>query len=255
MGRCGLRYSWLGRGYVVILLTARGWTPVRMTTEEKKARRRELARLRYANNPETRQRYQEKARARIPVKCEHEKEKRRRIAAEEGRLLGQKRTIQEQVESAIIEEYEAERRVIARMEKAWRKHPEKLRMSFALASRRQWATRKNEPGFRQRKALRTRLWKFVTGTKKQRMSKLIGCTREQFVEYIQKRFTKGMHWNNYGEWEMDHIIPCTAFDLTDPEQQRKCFHYTNLQPMWKRDNIRKGNKIKTHQPELVLHLS
>jgi hypothetical protein len=48
---------------------------------------------------------------------------------------------------------------------------------------------------------------------------------------------------NHGIWHIDHITPCTAFDLTDPEQQKKCFHYTNLQPLWASDNIRKGNKI------------
>jgi hypothetical protein len=45
---------------------------------------------------------------------------------------------------------------------------------------------------------------------------------------------------NHGLWHVDHIRPCASFDLTDPEQQAICFHYTNLQPLWAIDNIKKG---------------
>ena len=52
-----------------------------------------------------------------------------------------------------------------------------------------------------------------------------------------------MTWDNYGEWHIDHIKPCCGFDLTDFEQQKKCFHYTNLQPLWAKDNITKNGKF------------
>lgn len=51
-----------------------------------------------------------------------------------------------------------------------------------------------------------------------------------------------MSWDNFGEWYIDHIKPCCSFDLTDIEQQKKCFHYTNLQPLWAIDNLKKSGK-------------
>jgi hypothetical protein len=54
-----------------------------------------------------------------------------------------------------------------------------------------------------------------------------------------------MSRDNYGYrgWHVDHIVPCSAFDLTNIEEQKKCFHYTNLQPLWAKDNLSKGNKF------------
>lgn len=63
---------------------------------------------------------------------------------------------------------------------------------------------------------------------------LLGCTIEFFKEYISKKFTNGMSWDNYGyySWHLDHIIPISSFNLENIEDQRKCFHYTNFQPLW-----------------------
>jgi len=70
---------------------------------------------------------------------------------------------------------------------------------------------------------------------------LIGCNIEFLKQHLERQFLKGMTWKNYGKWHIDHIKPCTAFDLHDPIQQRECFHWTNLQPLWSVDNIRKGS--------------
>ena len=51
-----------------------------------------------------------------------------------------------------------------------------------------------------------------------------------------------MSWENHGTWHIDHRVPCAKFDLTKKEEQEKCFHYTNLQPLWAKDNLSKGNK-------------
>ena len=68
---------------------------------------------------------------------------------------------------------------------------------------------------------------------------------EKLKKHLEKQFQKGMTWNNYGMygWHIDHIIPCSAFNLNLESEQRKCFNYTNLQPLWAIDNIKKGDKI------------
>lgn len=71
---------------------------------------------------------------------------------------------------------------------------------------------------------------------------LTGCTIGELLEHLESRFQPGMTWGNRGDWHIDHIKPCALFDLGDPDQQRKCFHYTNLQPLWARDNLAKGSK-------------
>ncbi len=74
---------------------------------------------------------------------------------------------------------------------------------------------------------------------------LLGCTINELKEHLEKQFTNGMNWNNWGKfgWHIDHIIPCASFDLTKESEQLKCFHYSNLQPLWATDNLSKGRKI------------
>ena len=79
--------------------------------------------------------------------------------------------------------------------------------------------------------------------KSQKTLNLLGCDIPFLWEYLEKKFKPGMSKENYGEWHIDHIIPCAKFDLSDPKQQEKCFHYTNLQPLWARENLQKGSKI------------
>lgn len=73
---------------------------------------------------------------------------------------------------------------------------------------------------------------------------LLGADIATVKRHIESLWLPGMSWNNWGPtgWHIDHIKPCASFDLTDPEQQKQCFHYTNLQPLWYVDNIRKGAK-------------
>lgn len=75
--------------------------------------------------------------------------------------------------------------------------------------------------------------------------KYLGCDVEFFKKYLESKFKDGMNWDNYGKygWHIDHIIPCCKFDLTKEEEQKKCFHYTNQQPLWATENLKKGAKI------------
>ena len=74
---------------------------------------------------------------------------------------------------------------------------------------------------------------------------LIGCTIPELRAHLEKQFLPGMSWDNHAitGWHIDHRIPCDSFDLTNPEEQRKCFHYSNMQPLWYDDNIRKGTLV------------
>jgi hypothetical protein len=73
---------------------------------------------------------------------------------------------------------------------------------------------------------------------------LLGCSIAELKSHLEKQFQLGMNWSNYGigGWHIDHKRPCSSFDLTNTIQQRACFHYTNLQPLWAKDNISKRDK-------------
>lgn len=72
----------------------------------------------------------------------------------------------------------------------------------------------------------------------------LGCSVQELKFYLEGKFTDGMSWENYGlrGWHIDHVIPLSFFDLSNREQFLKACHYTNLQPMWAVENIKKGNK-------------
>jgi hypothetical protein len=90
--------------------------------------------------------------------------------------------------------------------------------------------------------------KKCSGIKCDKSLNLLGCTLKQFKTHLESQFQEGMNWNNHGvykfgdsmKWHVDHIKPCALFDFTKAEDQKACFHYTNLQPLWAIDNIKKG---------------
>lgn len=92
--------------------------------------------------------------------------------------------------------------------------------------------------------LRTRLYKAVKGIARwSRTSDLLGCSMESFKMHMESLFLPGMTWDNYGKWHIDHILPCAIFDLTKEDQQKYCFHFSNMQPLWALDNIKKSDKV------------
>jgi hypothetical protein len=92
--------------------------------------------------------------------------------------------------------------------------------------------------------LRVRLANAIKrGTKSGSAVRDLGCSITEFKTYMEKLFWPGMSWENRGQWQIDHIIPISSFDLTDREQFLRACHYTNLQPLWAKDNLSKGNRI------------
>jgi len=93
--------------------------------------------------------------------------------------------------------------------------------------------------------LRTRIRNALNGLNKSNNTlNLLGVPNIEFLkQYLENKFKPGMSWEKRGLIHIDHIIPCASFDLKDPKQQAKCFHYTNLQPLWAYENLSKGAKI------------
>jgi len=103
---------------------------------------------------------------------------------------------------------------------------------------------RNDPQFKLRNILRSRLHTALKGNKKVGSAVTdLGCTIEFLKQYLESKFSPGMSWENHGEWHVDHIVPLVAFDLTDRDQLVKACHYTNLQPLWREDNLRKGGRM------------
>lgn len=104
--------------------------------------------------------------------------------------------------------------------------------------------RKEDTNYRLVSNLRRRLREALKGKRKELSSaKFLGCSIKIFKQYLQHKFTKKMSWDNYGiYWEIDHITPCASFDLSKVLEQKKCFHYNNLQPLTIKDNRSKSNR-------------
>lgn len=99
---------------------------------------------------------------------------------------------------------------------------------------------------------RSRIHKVLKGKIKSGHSlDLLGCSVDELKVHLEQQFEPGMTWENYGEWQIDHIIPCSYFDLTKEENQRICFNYRNLQPLWANENNIKKAKVPDNVEELV----
>lgn len=138
-------------------------------------------------------------------------------------------------------------------ERKYRK-TEKYRISH-LKQAKEWYKKNSKKIYQQRRkrpyerlssVIRSRIHDVLKhGYKSDKTEKLIGITIKELKLYIEKQFKDDMTWDNYGfyGWHIDHIIPLSSFDLTKAEEQKKAFHYTNLQPLWAKENMQKGSKI------------
>jgi hypothetical protein len=104
--------------------------------------------------------------------------------------------------------------------------------------------RRNDPFYRVLHNLRSRLSKVLKGTYSSTYAvKFMGCEKAALKTHLKSRFQPGMSWNNYGKWHIDHIKPLSSFNLFDEKEVKLACRYTNLQPLWAIDNLRKGNKV------------
>ena len=155
--------------------------------------------------------------------------------------------------AANLEHYKSRERARIRPRTEELRSKEAMRREINRDRTRQWSRqyqskrRRIDPQYRLRCALSGRVGtalKKQYGAKAHKTMELVGCSIPALMAHLEALFQPGMTWDNHAidGWHIDHIRPCTSFDLTDPEQQRQCFHYTNLQPLWAFDNISKSDK-------------
>ena len=104
----------------------------------------------------------------------------------------------------------------------------------------------SDPQFRLARRLRTRLYGSIKT--KQKVGSAVsdlGCSVAELKLHLENQFQPGMTWDNwsYTGWHIDHITPLSSFDLTDREQFLKACHFTNLRPLWAKDNLAKSGKV------------
>jgi hypothetical protein len=118
---------------------------------------------------------------------------------------------------------------------------------------------KNDPQFKLHSRLNTRI---SDALKRQGIAKaaktedLIDAPIADFKSYLAANWEEGMSWENYGKggWHVDHIRPCASFDLTDEAQQRVCFNWRNLRPMWGAENIGKSDNYDAQDEEYWIEM-
>lgn len=99
---------------------------------------------------------------------------------------------------------------------------------------------KNKIFFSIKNSINCRIWASLKNKSKKhlRTEKYLGCSIEECKQHLEQMFRPEMNWSNHGKvWEIDHIKPCSKFNLININQQKQCFHYTNLQPLFKTTKI------------------
>jgi hypothetical protein len=139
-----------------------------------------------------------------------------------------------------------ERHRVEERERGRKRRQENPKKELERLKKWQRRARKERPAFVLKTRLRNRLrhaFKSGLGKKNGSTLELVGCSFEELRAHIERQFTRGMSWERISEIEIDHRIPCAAFDLADPSQQRSCFHFSNLRPLWKSRNRAKGARL------------
>ena len=128
------------------------------------------------------------------------------------------------------------------------KHAEKIkqniRSNYPRLREKQRERYRTDPEYRLKMCLRagfTQSLRLQDAEKHTSVSKLIGCTMAELKTYLSSKFVEGMSWDNHGKWHIDHVRPVSSFSMADASQRAKCWHFSNLQPLWAKDNLSKSN--------------
>jgi len=115
---------------------------------------------------------------------------------------------------------------------------------------------KTDPRFKLRMRISNAIYQSLKGNKSGRhWETLVGYTLDDLKKHLEKQFTDGMTWENYGDWHIDHETPISVFNFTTPDHEdfTRCWSLKNLQPMWANENLSKGAKLEKHfQPRLAM---
>ena len=216
-----------------------------MTPEEKKAYKKAWA----AANPEkvaaSKERYRKKKRLRDRV---YYKENREKILAQmkayreahRDETLAKKKAWKEDNKDKVMAWYWANREKGLERMRGWHSKNKDKDLAY------QKYKRDTDPCYKIGKTLRSRLRSALKRNFKSGSAvRDLGCSIEYLKTYLEGKFEPGMSWDNWAHdsWHIDHIVPLASFDLTDREQLLKACHYTNLQPLWAKDNLSKGDSI------------
>jgi len=138
---------------------------------------------------------------------------------------------------------------------SWKNHPIVFSEYGRKAAQKLYERKKHEPQFVIKRAMRNAVWRALRSigkTKTKRTRDYFGCSEEELAKHIEKQFRNGMSWQNRSQWHVDHIIPLSAFNLCDERQMLMANHFTNLQPLWAKENLMKRDKIlSSHQLALL----
>jgi hypothetical protein len=128
----------------------------------------------------------------------------------------------------------------------WKSWREKNRSKLNEYNNAYSKTRKAaDPAYKIKHNLRIRMNRCLKGElKAHHMLSITGKTADGLKLHLESTWKPGMSWENYGShWHIDHIVPCAAFDLSNPDEQARCFHFSNLQALSAVDNMSKGDRL------------
>ena len=159
--------------------------------------------------------------------------------ANKKKLLQQSREYRKANKESIQRKDRERRKVLREDPKKYKKYKKKYNKWYN-------SKLKTDPNFKLKVYLRNRIksaLKNATAKKCDFTAKLVGCSLNKLKRHISQQFGSGMTWKNFGKWHIDHIIPLAVFDLEESSHQKVAFHYTNLQPLWAEENLKKADYV------------